>query len=68
MELITTVSRLGHGISYTKLSEITTEIAYSIMNKCLSRKLEADRVIETTINRDTKTPGGTAGKYFPNPY
>ena len=31
-------------------------------------KLEADKVIETTINRDTKTPGGTTGKYFPNPY
>ena len=35
-ELITTVSRLGHGISYTKLSEITAEVAYSIINKCLS--------------------------------
>ena len=33
-ELITTVSRLGHGISYTKLSEITTEVAYSIINVC----------------------------------
>ena len=31
-ELITTVSRLGHGISYTKLSEITTEVAYSMIN------------------------------------
>ena len=29
-------------------------------------KLEADKVIETTINRDTKTPCGTTGKYFPN--
>ena len=32
------------------------------------RKLEADKVIETAINRDTKTPDGTTGKYFPNPY
>ena len=31
-------------------------------------KLEADKVIETTINRDTKTPGGTTGKYFPSLY
>ena len=67
-ELITAVSRLGHGISHPKLLGITTEIAYSIINKCFSRKLEADKVIETTINADTKTPGGTAGKYFPNPY
>ena len=35
-ELITTVSRLVHGISYTKLFEITTEVVYSIINKCLS--------------------------------
>ena len=33
-ELITAVSRLGHGISYPKLFEITTEIAYSIINVC----------------------------------
>ena len=25
-------------------------------------KMEADKVIETTMNRDTKTPGGTTGK------
>ena len=31
-------------------------------------KLEADKVIEITISRDTKTPDGTTGKYFPNPY
>ena len=24
-------------------------------------KMEADKVIETTMNRDTKTPGGTTG-------
>ena len=35
-ELTTTVSRLGQAISYTKLSEINTEVAYSIINKCLS--------------------------------
>ena len=28
-ELITTISRLGHGVSYTKLGEVITEAAYS---------------------------------------
>ena len=28
-ELITTISRLGHGVSYTKLGEVITEVAYS---------------------------------------
>ena len=32
------------------------------------KKLEVDKVIETTINRDTKTPGGTTGKSSPNLY
>ena len=32
-ELITTVSRLGHGVSYTKLLEISTEVAYSKIEK-----------------------------------
>ena len=27
-------------------------------------RMEADKVIETTINKDTKTPGGTTGTYF----
>ena len=27
-------------------------------------RLEADKVIETTINKDTKTPGGTTGMVF----
>ena len=31
-------------------------------------KFEADKVIETSINRDTKTPGGTTGKSYPNRY
>ena len=31
-------------------------------------KLEADKVIETSINRDTETPGGTTGKSCPNRY
>ena len=31
-------------------------------------KLEVDKVIETTINRDTKTPGSTTGKTSPNLY
>ena len=32
-ELITIVSRLGHGVSYTKLLEISTEVAYSKIEK-----------------------------------
>ena len=28
-ELITIISRLGHGVSYTKLGEVITEVAYS---------------------------------------
>ena len=31
-------------------------------------KLEVDKVIEITINRDTKTPGCTTGKTSPNLY
>jgi len=32
-------------------------------------RMEADKVIETTINRDTKTPGKTTGMYHSsNPY
>ena len=31
-------------------------------------KFEADKVIETIINKETKTLGGTTSKYFPNPY
>ena len=27
-------------------------------------RLEADKVIKTTINKDTKTPGGTTGTIF----
>ena len=27
-------------------------------------RLEADKVIETTINKDTKTPGGTTSMIF----
>ena len=27
-------------------------------------RLEADRVIKTTISKDTKTPGGTTGTIF----
>ena len=31
-------------------------------------KFEADKVIETIINRETKTLDGTTSKYFSNPY
>ena len=36
-KLITTVSRLGHGVSYTKLGEVITEVAYSGVNNNVDR-------------------------------
>ena len=66
-ELITTISRLGHGISYTKLSEVTTEIAYSIINNNLSgrvclpeqcQKCEFTMIVEDNIDRNEQTLTG----------
>ena len=66
-ELITSVSRLGHGISYTKLSEITTEVVYSIINKCLSgmvflpeqcQKHQFTMIVEDNIDRNEQTLTG----------
>ena len=66
-ELITTVSRLGHGISFTKLSEITTEVAYSTINKCLSgmlflpeqcHKHQFTMIVEDNIDRNEQTLTG----------
>ena len=66
-ELITSVSRLGHGISYTKLSEITTEVVYSIINKYLSgmvflpeqcQKPQFTMIVEDNIDRNEQTLTG----------
>ena len=63
-ELITTVSRLGHGVSYTKFSEITTEVACSIINKCFSgmvflpeqcQKHQFTMIVEDNIDRNEQT-------------
>ena len=56
-KLINTVSRLGLEISYTKLSEITTEVTYSIINKYLTGMVflplsETLPVPETSIHND----------------
>ena len=67
-ELITTVSALGHEISsYTKLSEITTKVAYSTINKCLSgmvflpeqfQKHQFTMIVEDNIDRNEQTLTG----------
>lgn len=50
-----------HEISYTKLSEITTKVAYSIINKCLSgmvflpeqfQKHQFTMIVEDNIDRN----------------
>ena len=38
------------------------QFSVQISEKNTFGRMEADKVIETTINRDTKTPGGTAGE------
>ena len=66
-ELITTVSRLGHGISYRKLFGITTKVACSIINKCLSgmvflpeqcQKHQFTMIVEDNIDRNEETLTG----------
>ena len=65
-ELVTTVSRLGHGVSYTKLSEIITEVAYSRINKndgtvCLPEKCTKGSftiLVEDNIDRNEETLTG----------
>ena len=37
---------------------------FSVQMSDKTCRLEADKVIETTINKDTKTPGGTTGIIF----
>jgi hypothetical protein len=67
-ELITTISRLGHGISYTKLSELTTEVAYSRISKnvedgmvCLPEECKKGNftiIVEDNIDRAEETLTG----------
>ena len=72
-ELITTISRLGHGVSYTKLSEITTEVAYSRINKndgtvflpqqCTKGTFTI--LVEDNIDRNEETLTGEHYSLFP---
>ena len=66
-ELITAVSRLGHGISYTKLFGITAEVACSIIDRCLSgmvflpeqcQKHQFTMIVEDNIDRNEETLTG----------
>ena len=66
-ELITIVSRLGHGVSYTKLLEISTEVAYSKIDKkagnllCLPEGCQKNMfsiVAEDNIDRNEQTLTG----------
>ena len=65
-ELVTTVSRFGHGVSYTKLPEIITEVAYSRINKndgtvCLPEKCTKGSftiLVEDNIDRNEETLTG----------
>ena len=40
---------------------MTGNFSVQMLNNNTFERLEADKVIETTINKDTKTPGGTTG-------
>ena len=67
-ELITTISRLGHGVSYTKLGEVITEVAYSRIDNnvdgiiCSPEKFKKDcfmMLVEDNIDRNEETLTGT---------
>lgn len=71
-ELISTASKLGHGISYTALQELLTEVAYEKtesvdQNKiCLPDNCHAEVftiLVEDNIDRLEET---LSGKYFLN--
>ena len=66
-ELITIVSHLGHGVSYTKLLEISTEVAYSKIEKqadnllCLPEGCQKNMfsiIVEDNIDRNEQTLTG----------
>ena len=50
----------SHPDVYTQLQGENFSVQLSKKNPF--GRMEADKVIETTINRDTKTPGGTTGE------
>ena len=63
-ELITKISRLGHGVSYTKLGEVITEVAYSRIDNnvdeiiCLPEKCKKGcfaMLVEDNIDRNEET-------------
>ena len=67
-ELITTISRLGHGVSYTKLGEVITEVAYSRIDSdvdgmiCLPEKCKKGyftMLFEDNLDRNEETLTGT---------
>ena len=67
-KLITTISRLGHSVSYTKLREVITEVAYSRIDNnvdgmiCLPEKCKKGcftMLVEDNIDRNEKTLTGT---------
>ena len=65
---MTILSRLDHGVSYTKLSEIITETAYTTITKSLKdgkvcllehcRKREFSTLVEDNIDRNEETLKG----------
>ena len=67
-ELITTISRLGHGVSYIKLGEVITEVAYSRIDNnvdgmiCLPEKCKKGcftMLVEDNIDQNEETLTGT---------
>ena len=67
-ELITTISRLGHGVSYTKLGDIITEMAYSRIDNnvdriiCLPEKCKKGcftMLVQDIIDRNEEILTGT---------
>ena len=66
-ELITCISRLGHGVSYTKLSEISTETAYDTVENNTRddvwlpenvKPMAFTMIIEDNIDRNEQTLSG----------
>ena len=67
-ELIATISRLGHGVSYTKLGEVITEVAYSRIDNnvngmiCLPEKCKHGcftMLVEDNVDWNEETLTGT---------
>ena len=58
-ELITTISRLGHGVSYTKLGEVITEVVYSRIDNSVDGIRWNTMLVEDNIDRNKETLTGT---------